>query len=286
MKTIVITHVYQQASPYLRELFDSIDAQTDREFDLLAFNYGLNKPLSFYGFNGEEVSNDLNLGLPDARDWALRYALSHDYELLILIDADDVMAVDRVEKTKADFDDKVGFYYTGLRLLSDTQRDFFDGQLPKEVTTAQTLFSHNFVGLSHFALNVKLAANAIRQMDCPLDVIAYDWFLASVLLLNGLKAKQVDTSTYYRIYDQNTAGFTNQLTPEKLRRTIEVKAIHYRVMSEYCYKRALRRESLSYRKQQKYYDKLLQQLDSNGDVFTEKLLSTVNSTSAYWWSAI
>ncbi|USD37742.1 glycosyltransferase family A protein [Ferrimonas sp. SCSIO 43195] len=286
MRTLVVTHVYQQAKPYLTELFASIAAQTDQNFDCVAFNYGLDAPLTQFGFVGTEVANEHNLGIPDARDWALRYALEQGYELAIFIDADDVMAADRVARTKAAYSDEYGFYYTGLNLLSNRQRDFFEGQQPSQVTSVDALMAHNFVGLSHFALNVKAAAAVIEAMTCPLDVVAYDWFLTSALLLNGLKGKRVDSTTYYRIYEQNTAGFTNSLTPEKLKRTVEVKAIHYRVMTEYCRAHGFSAMLTAYADRRHHYQGLLAQLEAETPAQMRQRLTTIHPTNAYWWSAI
>lgn len=286
MKTIVISHVYQQAKPFLKELFESINRQTDKDFDIVIFNYGLDESLASFGYMGLEVPNTSSLGIPEAREWALKYALKCGYDLLILIDADDVMAEDRVEKTKASFSTEFGFYYTDLNVLYQPGVDFFSGNLPNRLSSECDVFECNCVGLSHLAINLKVAAKVIRDLECPLGVIAYDWYLVTILLICGIVGKRVNSTTYYRIYCHNTAGYTNNLDVKHLIKTLNVKRFHYGALESYCTKNGLSKLSILYGEKYRKYTYLHELAKSNNYGALNKYVVKRKKNNSYWWNSI
>ena len=286
MKTILISHVYQKAKPYLADLFDSLNSQTDKDFDVVIFNYGLDEPLSAFGYYGQEVFNVFGYGIPDARDWALKYALEHRYELLVFVDADDVMAPDRIEKTKGAFENGIGFFYTDLHVLSQPQVDFFSGKLPDKLVTWRSILECNFVGLSNFAINVQAASRIIRKISCPIEVVAYDWYLATILLLEGLKGLKVDSITFYRLHDLNTAGRTNEINSEILFKTVTVKMRHYKAVKGYCVSNGITKLSTLYEERYLKYKNLYESAREEGFDVLKDSLNVGGCESSYWWNLI
>lgn len=292
MKTLVVTHVYEQALPYLSDLFKSISCQSDMEFELVVFNYGLSEPLSQHGFFGVEVGNKWGYEIPDARDWAMRYAVENCYDLAIFIDADDTMSPDRVKQSKLCHltnKDAYGFYYTGLYFMDDPEKDFFSGDLPKCIESFKTIKSSNCVGLSNFAINVSACKNVVNKLKTPKSVIAYDWYFASILLMNNVRGCLVDAKTYYRIYRQNTAGETSTLNLKTIRRTIEVKQAHFSALLDYYNNESIINKELYllFSNNVKKYDELTKVFQCVNNVNQIELSSQLKlSKNTYWWGII
>lgn len=292
MKTLVITHVYEIALPYLSDMFKSLQSQTDSDFDLVVFNYGLTRSLSEFGFFGKEVKNELGLGIPDARDWAMKYAKDNDYDLAIFIDADDVMSTDRIEKTKVcyqDYGDTFGFFYTELYLLHAKNEDFFRGSLPRSVDDYSVVERTNCIGLSNFAINVKACERVIERLDVPDYVLAYDWYFSSLLLLNGIRGCLIPTKTYYRIHDLNLAGNTSEPELEVIKRTVSVKSAHYQALKLFLENHADVGKDVFCRieRNAEKYIELQEELKSmttiDGDILNVHLNT---NKSLHWWGAL
>lgn len=293
MKTVVITHVYKIAEPFLLDMFNSVNRQSDKDFDFVVFNYGISQPLSQFGFFGKEVENKWGLGVPDARDWAMKYALDNNYDLAIFIDADDTMAEDRVEVTKKTFEKvkgQYGFYYTSLNFMHLPESDFFSGALPFEITSYNDVENSNCVGLSNFAIDVKKCSNVISKLNVPSYVLAYDWYFVSLLLMNGVSGMQVPTKTFYRIHSQNIAGDTNKISLDIIKRTVSVKQAHFQALLEFLNINCnnvdydtLEKTSESAKK----YSDLKIVVARINDVSELNVITHVNkSNSSHWWSII
>lgn len=227
IKILLAVCAYAQAQPYLRELFDSVEAQTYTEFDAVLFCSEQDHPL-LCGYAQRDCIHP-DLSIPEVRLFCIDYALDKGYSLVVFVDADDVIAADRVEQTIRRYQEnpKHAFYYTELNLLSCRDTSFFSKSLPAETTDFEQISFGNYVGFSTLAFNLEVFRSQGVYVNAPDNIIAYDWYLTAILLLQGAKGSIVPSKTFYRIYDNNTAGFTNTSDEETLRKTVAVKYEHY-----------------------------------------------------------
>ena len=278
MKTLLVSFVYPKIKQYLKDFFISLDNQTFEEFDTIIFNDNFTENLRNYGYDGKIMYNSEKLNIFEVRKLIIDYSNKNKYDLLIFADADDVMAKDRVEIIIKSYEDNVSFFYNDLYLLSNRSTDFFKGKLPHRITDLNKIKEYNFLGMSHTALNMKKEKEILKKMPITNKMIAFDWYIHSYILLKGGSGKKVNTKTYYRTYDHNTAGFPNYLTEKKLRTGLRVKKYHYNFMKQFdeTYKELL--------------DKIIRlEKKLKNPQFKEKYIKYINlkySDSVFWWENI
>lgn len=81
----------------------------------------------------------------------------------------------------------------------------------------------NLFGLSNTAIRL----DRLAPVDLPNELIAVDWYLFSILLLQGKKAVFTNnTVTFYRQYEGNLVGL-KQLDSKSFSHGLKVKQLHY-----------------------------------------------------------
>lgn len=272
MKTALSTVIYKQAYPYLQDLLTSVDNQSDKDFDLLIINDNYTKEEleevetqirnTVHGINIhiEDIS-EKKLSIAGTRIEMLRIAKKLGYEGIVLVDADDTIAPSRMASYKQAFEldkDKVFFYN---KFVTEKGEDVFKS-LPKTVTSIKAVAQCNFLGLSNTGIRLSSLTDAFLDSLNEGAVAVFDWYLFSRIILDiGSGACVENADTIYRIYEDNTAGTTRDLSKE-----YAVKATHYSNLA----------------KRYDYFKNLQAKL-SEMDKTTLKLS---NNHQGYWWSDI
>ncbi len=265
MKTCFATVIYSQAKPFLQDLLDSVDNQTEKDFDLLIINDNYSpRELNWLELPAEaKLVNlyDNRFTIGRTRIELLRSAKAMGYELVIIGDADDTFSTDRVEMVKkaAELDKESVFFYN--KLVTDKGSDVFD-YLPETVTKASQIAQENFLGMSTTAIRVDKLSDEFLDSLIEGDCAVFDWYLFTRILKDiGTGAYVKGGATIYRIYDNNEVGVSRDLAREKL-----VKLNHYENLGR-------RYESF-----QKLHDDL-EKLDVEH-------LELAKVHHGYWWSDI
>ena len=272
MKTALSTVIYKQAYPYLQDLLNSVDKQTSKEFDLLIINDNYTKE------ELEKVSTEINttvknihihvedisekkLSIAGTRIEMLRIAKEMGYDQLVLVDADDMLAPNRMAGYIKAFEldkDRVFFYNN---FVTEKGEDVFKS-LPDTVEDIRTIAQANFLGLSNTGIRLsRIDGEFLDSLNEGVTAV-FDWYLFSRIIMDIGGGAYVDNAvTIYRIYDNNTAGTTRDLSKE-----YDVKRTHY--------------ENLA--KRYDYFKHLstkLSELDKGS-------LTLSNNHQGYWWSDI
>ncbi|WP_262694119.1 glycosyltransferase family protein [Kordiimonas aquimaris] len=225
MKTALVSFLYPKARPYWPDAFQSITQQTDKAFDMIVVNdgYGTVDPTGIKLI----IDNDLSLSPILLRQHVFNLLMDSGYDLLISLDPDDTMSVDRVEKTKKAYKGypEAAFYYSSLNYMAEPGKAFFD--LPVRLDDVGEIFYRNYVGLSHMSLNLKFLRQYADPFSFPDKIIALDWYLAVSMLLEGFYGRKTFGTTYYRIYGDNLAGETSKVSFDKSVHILKVKIAHY-----------------------------------------------------------
>lgn len=228
----LVSFVYPLIEKYLEDFFLSLKRQNAEKVDYIIVDDKYNKKIK--NFSGTILKAPDNLSIVEVRTWIIEKLIKEEYELVIFLDADDIMESNRINKIIEEYektDKKYGFYYNDLFLLKE-KKDFYGGQLPNILTDIEQILNGNCIGMSHTAINLKIVKKALKNFLPPSNIIAYDWLLHSFLLLNGFKGKKVDTITYYRIYENNIAGKVEN-NEKKILLGLKVKRNHYSKLKKY-----------------------------------------------------
>ena len=230
-RTALVTFLYPAAEKYLSELVADLNKQTDKNFTVIAFNDGVQKPEQW--LNSLEIPYQV-LSVKADTPMAIRFEalkllrtenVSFDY--LIFQDSDDGLSANRVEVTS--------------NLLQDYQLvvndlDIIDerGQIlsthiwkerfaKKSTFSSENLESYNFTGLGNTAIRTQLLESVPEQPRQ--ELIAVDWFIFYSIMkktaILGYRTSQC--TTLYRQHSQNSIG---QMTAEKYDLALKVRAKH------------------------------------------------------------
>ncbi len=228
MKVAVITFIFPIAEPYYRETLDTIAQQTDQDFDTIVVDDQLNAE----GLESHirVIRNEEKLSLVALREQVFNQLMVEGYDLLISIDSDDTMSADRVAQTKQAFSENpdAGFFYSLLHYMREPKKLFFEA--PEKVSSLKQILLHNFIGLSHMSLNLRLLRERGLKFQLPEQVVALDWYIASWYILGGYEGLKTNGITYYRLYENNLAGETSTVSTGKVKRILNIKQSHYEAL--------------------------------------------------------
>lgn len=272
MKTALSTVIYKQAHLYLQALLESVDNQSDKDFDLLIINDNYTKEEleevekqiqnTVHGINIhiEDIS-DKQLSIAGTRIEMLKTAKRLGYESLVLVDADDTISSTRMESFIKSFEldkDRVFFYN---KFVTETGEDVFK-TLPEAVEDIKPIAQANFLGLSNTGIRISCLSDDFLDSLNEGAIAVFDWYLFSRIIMDiGTGAYVDNAATIYRIYDDNTAGTTRDLNKE-----YDVKTTHYNNLA-------------------KRYD-YFKQLSAKLSKIDKSTLTLSNNHQGYWWSDI
>ncbi|NUU74819.1 hypothetical protein [Paenibacillus xylanilyticus] len=273
MKIAFGTVIYKESFLYLTDYAKSINSQDTTEFDLLLLNDNLDngevQHLISYFDTHVHLWNGKAGSLPsELRVELIKRAKKLGYDLLVLGDFDDTFSENRISKIQSRYEKNVAFYYNEL-YYSDRLKSFFE-TLPAQTHEIDSILECNYLGLSNTAINLNaISYELIEKLNVSNGPI-FDWFMYSVLLMEGCKGIKVDRcKTYYRIHENNVAGEISN-TLDAVHKEIEVKLMHYEHLKTLYpeFARLLR-----------LYEKLRDRLDdSKFDIFP-----LVKETNDFWW---
>jgi glycosyltransferase involved in cell wall biosynthesis len=229
-KLAFLTTVFPMNHIHLKEMLDSLVNQSVRDFDLIIVNDGLEGLLDLF----DEHLKHLNVielksvGNPiKNRQDGINYCIDMGYDILLFGDSDDVFSLNRVEQSISllkTFDivvnDLTLFNEEGVledkyisNRLENNEKIYFD-----------YIVNKNIFGLSNTAIKLTGA----KFVELPTDLIAADWYIFSMLLLEGKNAIFTnETITYYRQHVKNLVGL-NRIDRKSFYFGLKVKEIHYK----------------------------------------------------------
>jgi len=232
-KIAFLTTIFPIDKSYIFDFFDSLMAQTRKDFDLIVVNDGY--------MNFEEIkclySNLKIIEIPSAgaiaknRECLINYAKNNGYDIAIFGDIDDFFSNDRIKRS-VDGLKQADIVVNELTAIRDGKVVLENIYSPRIYNNKAIKFEFikekNIFGLSNTAINLSCLPKSLVRF--PDELVAVDWYFYSTLLNSGLTAIFVnDIVTYYRQYSENTIG-ASSLTEIKLRKILDVKEIHYKHM--------------------------------------------------------
>lgn len=247
---VVFSVVYSKALPYLRDVRDSVLAQTRRDFDVVLVNDSCDKAQIQDIFSPKNFTIlEPEGGFSGNRTQGINYAQKQGYKYILFCDADDSFTANRYARTIDEFEkSNADILVCNLNIADEQCRPFIKDYFSKEIPSnrwidADFLKDKNIFGMSNTAIRLDALTEDIQIPETPI----VDWLLFTTLLLKGLKAKYItDSMVNYRQYSSNMIGI-NRFDVASFRRLTGLKLNHYRLLAEAGYKQyePLRQESES-----------------------------------------
>lgn len=233
-KIAFLTTIFPINKQYLYDFFDSLKNQTYQNFDLIVVNDEY-RDFDSIKMRYNKILNIIELQYSDTpaknREYGINYCIDNNYDILIFGDSDDYFENNRVEKS-IEFLKKNDIVVNDLSLFDKNgvyEEKYLSHRLKNlEVIDFEFIKDKNIFGLSNTAIKL----NRLQKILISNDLIAVDWYLFSMLLMEGKKAVFTDeTVSYYRQYQQNTVGL-KKLDKELFNKGIEVKKKHYKALNQ------------------------------------------------------
>lgn len=234
MNIAFLTTIFPMNEQYLYDFFNSLENQTYKYFDVIVVNDGY-KDFEKIKTAYNQTLNIIELHYSNTpaknREHGINYCIDNGYDILIFGDSDDYFEINRVEKSLEllkEYDvvvndlslfDESGCYE--VKYLSQRLKNL-------EIVDFEFIKDKNIFGLSNTAIKL----DSLQKVLIPTDLIAVDWYLFSMLLMDGKKAVFTnETISYYRQYQQNTVGF-KKLDKVSFKQGVKVKNKHYKALND------------------------------------------------------
>ena len=231
----LVTVVHPKAMIYFPQFLESVASQTTKNYELIVFYQNLTKSdvetvlKRFNLVNYETVEIDEKQSISKGREFVMHYLRKKNIDIILFLDSDDFINPTYVsELSKFLFTKKEKIVFTDVTLYySETGKmvpNYFSGLVLPEIDL-NFILEKNCLGLG----NTGIWAELLDGLPAfPSDIIAVDWWMfTNILSKYKTTAKFVPTtSIYYRLYERNTAGFSN-LSRERIFLGAKVKKLHY-----------------------------------------------------------
>jgi hypothetical protein len=232
-ETLVLVVVYPGSEKYFQEYAESINNQSNLNFDLLVLNDGIQE-LPTFDFKYFLVTDvEPGLTVAEIRMKGIQYALKCDYKYLIFSDIDDFYSKNRIEKSLVDLTGG-NFVYNALIPVDDISKlvNISTGiKFPEQLTSHKNILDYNVVGMSNSAIDL----TKFGGFYIPKDIIAVDWWLFTIQLILASRGKYVEEAiTFYRQSDDNLLGMNKSLNVDRLEFGLRVKRLHFQHVQKYC----------------------------------------------------
>lgn len=278
----VLSFVYSGVEKYFPEFIESLEAQTDHDFELLLVN---DEKSPFKDLEAllkcrrtQFKINNASGSIANIRKQGIAMALKRGWDGIIFADSDDYFESNRVAVSRELLND--GLLFNDLVLFGNKLQDhaamlsphFKDG----EKITLQNLEDSNCLGLSNTAVSATWVSRWFERV--PNTVLAFDWTLFSMILSECREACFTDrTLTYYRQHERNAASPLND-SEAKILKAINVKIAHYGAMSVIDKKYSQKADAFSRIRNQWFSDPNYKKL------YCEKVYQQGKNT--LWWESV
>lgn len=293
MKHIILASVLYPTKNFdifINDLLTSIKQQTYPHFSLLFFLDGVQNLKVERKIKEAKIEQKIyfqtckknTLTPSQIRHKVIQFAQILLCDLLIFCDFDEKISPARIEQTINYMHDDIDFSYCNAYITDKnfnlTGKTFFqDKNIPNTVECINPILEKNFIGMGGLALKLHNIPY-LSQLQIPSNLLVFDWFLATYMLLKCCKGKKIDDClVYYRQHEDNHIGTNKTLDKTKLTLGIKVKKNHYQYFSKYNQDFAL------------LYDRvcgLEQYVKNNMDKYIRIINMNFNSDTLCWWENI
>lgn len=232
-ENVMFTVVYPGAEPWLADLLDSLEAQSNIDFDWVIVNDGLHPSLL------PQISPVINQIVYDSpsgltpsllREKAL-LDISKYYSKVLFVDADDLCMPTRSEiLLDALKKDRIVCHNLSVidKCGETIRKELFC--FPGRTLTFWQLIDGNYCGFSNMGVHTSLLRSLPKW---PHQVIAVDWWLFSMIsMLSEPICVLKESLACYRQHGNNIANILT-MDDTTIRKGLSVKSMHYNAILQY-----------------------------------------------------
>ncbi|MCF8095439.1 MAG: hypothetical protein K9J79_08795 [Desulfobacteraceae bacterium] len=224
----VVTAIYPAVLTYLKDFAESLENQTDPEFELWIGLDGLDekdiKEAAGRKLAAHFVDAPKNTTPAVVRNTVLQQALQN-CEAAVLVDADDILMESRVAAAKA----SAGGYdltATAMRFI-DAARNPVEGVFDPD-RGDPCLARNNVYGFSNTTWRAEIL---MRCLPVPAECVLMDWFAATLAYYKGASiGHDPKPRMYYRQHADNIASILPPFTKSQIARAAQLVLGHYDLM--------------------------------------------------------
>ena len=222
------TTVYPGVERFLPDWYASVEAQTDRDFDLWIGVDGmsLEQITEALGADPEAtwVFGEPGDGPVRVRERAIERIVDA-YDAVVFVDSDDILRPDRVSAARQGLADS-DVYGCALRLADESGADLGIGfGAPEDEPIPDLLALRNIFGMSNTAYRT---ATLKRCLPLPKDAILLDWYMATLAWAHGARFVFDSTARMdYRQHGANIASVRPPFTEEQIMAATRRVLAHY-----------------------------------------------------------
>jgi hypothetical protein len=232
-KIALVVFIYEKAIKYFDDLIDSINYQSNSDFEIIIFNDDVQEPnIRFENLKAPfriiDIKNETPSGI---RFKALEILSELNFDSYIFQDCDDCLSDNRIDAV-INLLEKYQLVVNDLDIMNEASdiiehKIWFNRFKHSQIFTCSDIENYNFVGLG----NTSLSRNLLKFVPKPpiQDIIATDWFLF-YSILNKSKIEGYFTSkctTFYRQHTDNTIGIADE---KKIQKILTSKKNHYKLI--------------------------------------------------------
>ncbi len=209
--TAVGTVIHLKSLKNLNSFLKSVDAQTDKNFDLLILNVS-RKKLNIKKKNIQIIPFKFEKSINENRIKLIKEVIKKKYENLIFIDSDDTMMKNRVKVCKK-YLKKNKIIVNDLNIFDKknvlVKKKYFSSRI-KNKTKINKLFLRykNIFGMSNTSCKVSVLKKI--NLNVLINAPIFDWALWMLVLQNERAIFTNSTSTNYLISKKSINSFYNQ----------------------------------------------------------------------------
>lgn len=288
--TLIIGVLYPAAERYAYDYIESINLQNDTLFDILILNNKASikiKQIFKRNLIWQDLLEDYNPS--EIRFQAITYGIKQNYKNIIFTDLDDYFSKNRVAISKKALEE-YDFAYNEMDIINEKKQTIQKNILSilgiKSVySNYKSILEKNIFGFSNTAVKLE----NFKNVYLPSEIIAIDWWIFTLLLLNGCKGCFVsEAKTYYRQSANNLVGMVEKLNEKRLHLGIKVKINHYKNLKVYCNEKKLEKEKIIYNEKLAEMEELCEEIKN--PIFKKKYIEVINKNFnkiySGWWSEI
>jgi hypothetical protein len=232
----IVTYIYPGAKKFFPDFIETLQAQTNQNFDVIVFNDGVvNADLELKKLHSKIQIIDLFGSIANIRYQSLEILKRSKYEYFIFQDIDDCMSENRVEVVLEGLT-RYPLVCNDLDLLK--QGEVLKRNVWKKRLGQEFEFDHNFltekniVGFGNTAIKKELLNFNIKKSSLP---IAVDWFIFYQLIFFYCQPVLFtgNCTTKYRQHEDNLIGLMNKVSLSRITLVLKVKFKHYLALKEF-----------------------------------------------------
>jgi len=277
-KIVLFSVVHPKSYKYFYELIENIKNQTTKDFSYFICFNNITPSKKIYN-ELKKIKLHFVIFITNktpglARKQCFYKLLNSKFTKIIFLDSDDLIEKKRIKKI-IKYLDKFDYVVNNIIKFKKKiiNKKLFIKKKNLHHINFEDLITDNFIGFSNLAINTYCLKKIYKQIDY--NLVALDWCLSSLLLLNNQKG--IFLRNVYSYYRQYNGNISNLNAGSKLKITNDIKIIcaHYKFLRKYNLKIS------------KYYSgtiSLLSNLKRNS--FIKILKKNKSKNNYYWWGYI